>query len=94
MKKAFSLVIFIIALTFLFTSCDVITDIINGVTDEKYTVSFECGEGAAIEPIQVKGGKAATNLPVPKRDGYTFGGWYKDADLTTPPNCYWRKHSS
>lgn len=45
-----------------------------------FTVSFETGEGSAIEPMKYIEG-AAFELPIPVRNGYIFGGWYYDSEL-------------
>lgn len=51
----------------------------------QYTVTFETGEGSAVASVKVdEGGKVAKPANDPTYDGYTFGGWYKDADCTIP----------
>ncbi|XMB72031.1 leucine-rich repeat protein [Mycoplasmatota bacterium WC30] len=48
----------------------------------KSTISFESNEGPAIDPIiQVEG--SVVTVPDPTLDGYTFDGWYLDAEFTT-----------
>ena len=53
----------------------------------EYTVTLR-GEGVNLDPIQVACGTKLTwseggLLPVPARGGYTFEGWYLDADFST-----------
>ncbi len=49
-----------------------------------YTVTFDAnGHGSApADQCIVEGGKATQPTPEPTATGYTFGGWYKDADCT------------
>lgn len=58
-----------------------------GMPATYHTVTFH--ENAAgvynMPPSQtVENGQAAVESITPQRDGYTFGGWYKDAACTTP----------
>lgn len=48
-----------------------------------YAITFETNGGAAIESVSYRGGREITAdmLPVPEREGYTFEGWYLDAEL-------------
>lgn len=45
-----------------------------------FTVSFDSRGGSAITPLQVFSEGAIAAPPAPIRSGYTFGGWYKDAE--------------
>lgn len=60
------------------------------VGQTEYDVSFDLNYSGAVNPESVKtvGGKVY-NLPVPERDGYTFGGWwvsmYNRAELLSYP---------
>ena len=47
-----------------------------------HTVTFDAGEGSAVAAQKVEDGKAATNPDDPTREGYTFAGWYSDAECT------------
>ena len=47
-----------------------------------YTVLFDSNGGSAVASQKVAEGKAAARPADPKRDGYTFKGWYSDARLT------------
>lgn len=49
-------------------------------------VTFDAGEGVEIAPATVDYGALATAPETPKQKGYTFDGWYKDAELTEPWN--------
>ena len=47
-----------------------------------HTVTFDAGEGSAVVAQKVEDGKAATRPADPTREGYTFAGWYSDAECT------------
>ena len=47
-----------------------------------YTVTFECGGGSAVEAQVVEEGMTASEPEAPTMEGYTFAGWYTDAELT------------
>ncbi|MDO5569310.1 MAG: InlB B-repeat-containing protein [bacterium] len=55
---------------------------------EKYTVSFDIGEGTGdIDSQLIESGKTATQPVNPSLDGYTFSGWYYNSvifDFSTP----------
>ena len=48
----------------------------------KYTITYDANGGDTITPAtkEVEDGEAYGTLPVPTRTGYTFDGWYTDAD--------------
>jgi uncharacterized repeat protein (TIGR02543 family) len=45
------------------------------------TVTFDSNGGSAVSPITVGDGNKISAPTVPTKDGYTFGGWYKESDL-------------
>ena len=47
-----------------------------------YTVTFDTQEGSRIDPVTVSSGSMVTRPADPARDGFTFGGWYKEAACT------------
>ena len=47
-----------------------------------YTVTFDAGEGDAVAPVVVIHGAALVAPAEPTRVGYTFTGWFTDADAT------------
>ena len=49
-----------------------------------HTVTFNTGEGSAVDSQVVADGAKATKPAGPTRDGYVFAGWYADADLKSP----------
>ncbi len=49
-----------------------------------YKVWFEVNGGAWLDAVTVKKGDTISSLPTPERNGFAFGGWYKDAELTQP----------
>ena len=48
----------------------------------KYTITFESNGGSAVAAIDADYGTTITKPTDPKRDGYTFAGWFKDIKLT------------
>lgn len=52
------------------------------VPDVYYTVTFVGNGGMAPDPVEVIAGGSLPTVSDPIRGGYTFVGWYKDADLT------------
>ncbi|WP_179216023.1 InlB B-repeat-containing protein, partial [Paenibacillus sp. MY03] len=49
-----------------------------------YTVSFESNGGSSLQPLSVGHGTALVEPEAPIFEGYTFGGWYADSELTEP----------
>lgn len=47
----------------------------------EYTISFRSNGGTELQPLVGKAGDALV-LPVPTREGFTFTGWYADAQCT------------
>lgn len=56
----------------------------DSVSTLPHTVTFNTGEGSAVDPQVVADGAKATKPADPTRDGYVFAGWYADADLKSP----------
>ena len=56
----------------------------GSVSTLPHTVTFNTGEGSAVDPQVVADGAKATKPADPTRDGYVFAGWYADADLKSP----------
>jgi len=48
-------------------------------TAKNYTMSFDSKEGSSVAAITAKEGSKLTAPTAPIRDGYLFGGWYKEA---------------
>ncbi len=64
---------------------------------EKYTVTFEDGQGNMLKEQEVVSGGSATAPEAPVREGYVFAGWDKDfsnvtEDLTV--NALWKEESA
>ena len=56
---------------------------VEGTAEEtKYTVTFESNGGSEVEEVVVSKGGTVTKPTDPKRDGYTFDGWYVDEECT------------
>lgn len=55
---------------------------------EAVRVSFDTKGGSRVAPITLLDGKAleASSVPTPTKEGYTFSGWYKNADCTVKFN--------
>jgi uncharacterized repeat protein (TIGR02543 family) len=49
-----------------------------------YTVTFNSEGGSAVDPQSVAYGGKVTEPTAPTKDGFTFGGWYKEEACTTP----------
>ncbi|WP_200781911.1 InlB B-repeat-containing protein, partial [Peptococcus niger] len=74
------------------TPFDVETETINAditlyakwtpTTPTNYTVTFNTNGGSAINPQTITAGGLVTKPAAPTKDGYTFAGWYKDAEFT------------
>ncbi|MDE6273935.1 MAG: InlB B-repeat-containing protein, partial [Clostridiales bacterium] len=47
-----------------------------------YTVTFDTDGGSAVTAATVDSGSVVTKPEDPAKSGYTFGGWYKDAERT------------
>lgn len=56
----------------------------GSVSTLPHTVTFNTGEGSAIDSQVVADGAKATKPADPTRDGFVFAGWYADADLKSP----------
>ncbi|MCU6791576.1 InlB B-repeat-containing protein [Paenibacillus sp. WQ 127069] len=52
-------------------------------TPNNYTVTFNSNGGTAVSSQTIGYNNTATAPTAPTKTGYTFGGWYKDAGLTT-----------
>ena len=48
----------------------------------KYTVTFNSNGGSAVESEEVNHGETVAAPVTPTKEGYAFGGWYKDDNLT------------
>ena len=48
----------------------------------QYVLSFETNGGEEIESLNLKFNDTIGRLPVPKKEGHTFGGWFLDEALT------------
>ena len=50
----------------------------------QYTVNFNTNGGSEVDSLSVDYGDTVIKPADPTRDGYTFDGWYSNAELTTP----------
>jgi uncharacterized repeat protein (TIGR02543 family) len=50
-----------------------------------FTVTFDCNDGSAIAPKNVRDGDTLTKPEDPILDGFVFGGWYLESDTGFPP---------
>ena len=57
--------------------------IIFSYAETKYTVDFDTDGGSAVEDQTIRSGECAAKPTDPTKEGYVFGGWYKDSSLTT-----------
>ncbi len=49
-----------------------------------YKVSFETNGGSGVSGITVKKGQKIGDIEEPVKEGFVFGGWYSDKELTKP----------
>lgn len=66
---------------------DVVTNDITlyaGWKTADYTVTFETNGGSVVEPQGVVDGGLLNKPASPTKEGFAFGGWYTDAELTHP----------
>ena len=54
----------------------------DDLSADGYTLSFNSNGGSAVNSINKLFGAAVTAPTVPTKTGYTFSGWYRDAQLT------------
>ena len=52
----------------------------GGVTT--YTVTFDTNGGSKVESVTVNKNKTVAEPAAPTKEGFTFGGWYEDRELT------------
>ena len=76
-KRLVSIFALALVLALALTSCDFLGGIFNS-EDEEYAVYFIAGDGIGVPTQTVKEGGLVTKPADPEREGYTFGGWYKD----------------
>jgi len=62
-------------------------DLVNGNLREKYTVSFNTGNGTPVQSQKVSYGHLVTRPEDPERTGYLFDGWYLNGEVF-PFNSY------
>lgn len=56
----------------------VVSDSVTAALKQKFTVTFNSGEGSPVPAQYVENGEKVTRPTNPTRTGYDFGGWYKD----------------
>ena len=61
-----------------------LSDALNGTSD--VIVTFDSQGGSAVGAINAKLGSTILRPEDPVRDGYTFGGWYRESTCDTPWN--------
>ncbi|WP_168121005.1 immunoglobulin-like domain-containing protein [Paenibacillus sp. HB172176] len=49
----------------------------------EYKISFESNEGSAVSDVRGDYGTTINEPAEPTREGYAFGGWYKDSEMTS-----------
>ena len=54
----------------------------GGSHTDTYAVNFDSNGGSSVASQNVESGQKAKRPEDPEREGYTFDGWYTDADLT------------
>ena len=77
MKTIFAYVVAAIFWGFMFTSCSEREEKID-----MFTITFNSSEGSSVVSQTIVKGEKATKPDDPVREGHTFMGWYKEAELT------------
>lgn len=54
--------------------------------DPGYTVTFNSLGGTDVAAVKCQYGELLTDVEPPTREGYTFGGWFRDPGCTLPWN--------
>ena len=57
-----------------------------GIAHRGYQIDFDSLGGTAVESRKQMYGELLQEPAPPTREGYTFDGWYRDANLTVPWN--------
>src|SRR5690554_2380820 len=73
MKRRLLMIASFLAFVFILASCG----------SKTFTVTFESNGGSTVEAISVKKDEKVTKPTDPTKDGYDFGGWFKEESLTT-----------
>ena len=90
MKRLISLILItcIMILVITLSGCDFITSLINEFlnndSESFVLVTFDSMGGSEQDPINVKSGEVAKNLPTPEKPYYDFEGWYTDSACNNP----------
>ena len=58
--------------------------LIYGVANNGYTITFDSNGGTDVPPQELMYGDYVTEPDPPTREGYTFGGWFKDENCLYP----------
>ena len=90
-KRAIALLVLALTMVLALSACD-LSDILgifgpNHVppeASESYVVYFLAGEGIGVPAQTVMEGELVTKPEDPTKSGYTFDGWYRDSEFTSP----------
>ncbi len=75
MKLTSKLLILLLLVVSVFISCDLATT--------QYTITFDTGEWASVDPQIINENGTVTEPADPTSEGIVFAGWYEDEELTT-----------
>ena len=85
-KRLLSLLAMALIMAFALSSCSFLENLINPPTPEdppkEFAVYFLAGDGIGVPAQTVLEGELVTEPTAPEKNGYTFGGWYKDSEFT------------
>ena len=90
-KRAIALLVLALTMVLALSACD-LSDILgifgpNHVppeAPESYVVYFLAGDGVSVPAQTVMEGELVTKPEDPTKSGYTFDGWYRDSEFTSP----------
>lgn len=76
------------ALDIIIVSCIVVIIITVAVNllNPGYTVTFDSKGGTDVSAVTCQYGELVAGMETPTREGYTFGGWFRDPGYTLPWN--------
>ena len=90
-KRLISTLVLALTMVLALSACDLSSDIFGPILvpptePDSYEVYFHAGDGVNISAQTVHENELVIKPKDPTKAGYTFGGWYKDEELSAPWN--------